>query len=328
MDLREDEWRTKGDVIVARKKLPGDPLGSTECDLNGCSEFVTHHARGKGYFGADYNLEETNWAHSNGHHRYKVSRSIIAADVFINIPKMKTHKKAGITCSLKNLVGINTYKNWLPHHSEGTPEDGGDQFPQTSVKNKAEAVLLHKFAEFLWSHQRMGKWLVPVKGLGRALFGDTRSVIRSGNWYGNDTIWRMILDLNKLLLYANSDGTLRKDDVASCKNYISVVDAILAGEGNGPEAPDAKYRGLLLAGTNAVAVDAVCAKLMGFDWRKIPSIKNAFDIRHYPICNFRYEDIRLISTSAQLNGNIADTPDTEVVRFRPHFGWQHHIEAA
>ena len=53
MDLRDDEWTTKGDVIVKREKLPGDPLGSTECDLNGFSEFVTHQpSRKRGYFGA------------------------------------------------------------------------------------------------------------------------------------------------------------------------------------------------------------------------------------------------------------------------------------
>lgn len=327
MDLRDDEWTTKGDVIVARKKLPGDPLGSTECDLNGFSEFVTHQPGRKGYFGADYNLDETNTAHSNGHHKYKVSRSIIEADVFINLPKMKTHKKAGITCSLKNLVGINTYKNWLPHHSEGTPEEGGDQFPETNFKNKAETVLLERFTSFLWSHQRMGKWLVPVKGLGRFLFGDTRDVIRSGNWHGNDTIWRMILDLNKLLLYAKPDGTLRKDDFASCKKYISIVDGIVAGERNGPEAPNAKHTGLLIAGTNAVAVDVVCSKLMGFDWQKIPSIKNAFDIKDYPICNFSYEDIYLISTLPELNRNIAEIRNSEICRFEPHFGWKHYIEA-
>jgi Domain of unknown function (DUF362) len=120
LDLRDDEWRTEHDVIVSRTKLPGDPRGSTECDLTQFSEFVDHRPSAAGYFGADYNRQETNWAHSNGHHRYKVSRTVIESDVFINLPKLKTHKKAGITASLKNLVGINTYKNWLPHHTEGT----------------------------------------------------------------------------------------------------------------------------------------------------------------------------------------------------------------
>ena len=50
-------------------------------------------------------------------------------DLFVNLPKLKTHKKTGITCSLKNFVGINGDKNWLPHHTEGVPANGGDEFP-------------------------------------------------------------------------------------------------------------------------------------------------------------------------------------------------------
>src|SRR5262249_4524516 len=161
------------------------------------------------YFGADYDVGETNTVHSGGCHKYRVSRTIVSADVFINLPKMKTHKKAGITCSLKNLVGINTYKNWLPHHTEGTPDEGGDQFPWATAKNRRESRLLTTFRDVLTSHQRLGAILAPLKSMGRSVFGDTRHVIRNGNWYGNQTLWRMVLDLNKILLYANPDGSLR-----------------------------------------------------------------------------------------------------------------------
>jgi len=326
LDLREDAWVTKGDVIVSRRKLAGDPLGSTICDLADASEFVCHRPSKKGYFGADYDSAETNEAHSRGRHMYRVSRTITSTDVFINIPKMKTHKKAGITCSLKNLVGINTYKNWLPHHSEGTPEAGGDQFPGGGLKNKFESLLLTQFTSVLSSHHSLGRWLVPVKGLGRAIFGDTRDVIRSGNWYGNDTIWRMILDLNKLLFYVNPDGTLRNETFGSRKPYISVVDGIISGEKNGPEAPDGKNTGLLIAGTNPVAVDAVCAKLMGFDWRKIPAIQKSFSISRYSICDFDYEDVSIESDFPGYNGSISDLSYEESFCFEPHFGWKNHIE--
>ncbi|HEX6284792.1 MAG TPA: DUF362 domain-containing protein, partial [Pyrinomonadaceae bacterium] len=45
--------------------------------------------------------------HGRGRHRYLVARDVMTADVVINLPKLKTHKKAGITCALKNLIGIN-----------------------------------------------------------------------------------------------------------------------------------------------------------------------------------------------------------------------------
>ena len=325
LDLRDHEWTTRNDVIVQRRTLAGDPRGSTECDLGAFSEFVGSRPGAKGYFGADYDLQETNDVHSNGHHKYRVSRSIIASDVFINLPKLKTHKKAGITCSLKNLVGINTYKNWLPHHAEGTPDEGGDQFPQPGWKAKLEGQLMGGFRRILVRHGRLGSVLAPVKSVGRSVFGDTREVIRSGNWHGNQTLWRMVLDLNKILFYANPDGTLREPEAGSCKPYISIVDGIVAGEGDGPEAPDAKRTGLLIAGTSPVAVDAVCAKLMGFDWRKIPSLANALAMRRFPIARFQYDEIGVVSSSSDLNRTIVELPVPSP--FKPHFGWLGHIEA-
>ncbi len=326
LDLREDEWQSKGDVVVSRKKLPGDPFGSTESDLNTYSEFVNHQPSQKGYYGADYNKLETNKAHANGSHRYRISRSVMEADVLINLPKLKTHKKAGITCSLKNLVGINTYKNFLPHHNEGTPDAGGDQFPLSTFKNKTEATLIEKFKSNLYTYPWLGKFVIPIKNIGKKVFGDTRETIRSGNWYGNDTLWRMVLDLNKILFYANSDGSFRDDKLENRKKYITIVDGIIAGEGNGPEAPTPKHTGVLIAGSNPVAVDAVCAKLMGFDWQKIPIVRNAFQIKHYPICDFTYEDIAVVSSSVRFNKMFYQIDPMDCFRFEPNFGWKDHIE--
>src|SRR5262245_39113458 len=201
VDLRDDEWVARGDVKVSQRRLSGDPRGSTICDLGSSSEFVGHTRSARGYYGADYDRDETNEVHSNGRHKYKVSRSAIEADVFINLPKLKTHKKAGITCSLKNLVGINTYKNWLPHHTEGTTAEGGDQFPGDSARGRLEGSLTDRWKAILIRRPELGRWMIPVKWVGRKVFGETHDVIRSGNWFGNDTIWRMVLDLNKVLLY-------------------------------------------------------------------------------------------------------------------------------
>ena len=326
LDLREHEWTTRGDVNIARRALPGDPLGSTTTDLGENSEFVGHRPSTRGYYGADYDVAETNQVHSGGRHMYKVSRTVISADVFVNLPKMKTHKKAGITCSLKNLVGINTYKNWLPHHNEGTPAEGGDQFPSDSATRRVEGVLTDRFKAVLLSQPALGRWLIPVKYIGKKVFGDTRETIRSGSWHGNDTLWRMVLDLNKVLLYANADGTLRPDAATSRKRYLSVVDGIIAGEGNGPEAPDAKSCGVLVAGTSPVSVDATCARIMGFDWQRIPSIRQAFAASRYPLCDFAYDDIVILGPSSDTRQHLTDATFDEFSPFRPHFGWHGHVE--
>ncbi len=326
LDLRDHEWQTKGDVNIGRRRLPGDPLGATVCDLGPASEFSGHSPSRHGYYGADYDTAETNEAHRGGRHQYKVSRTVIAADVFVNLPKMKTHKKAGITCSLKNLVGINTYKNWLPHHSEGTPDEGGDQYPAASAKNSLERIATQRFKSLLAKFPGAGTALVPVKALGQTVFGDTQHTIRSGNWYGNDTLWRTVLDLNKVLLYANPDGSLRQDDRTSRKRYITVVDGIIGGEGNGPEAPTPRPCGVILAGTDPVAVDAVCARLMGFNWERIPSICRAFGIRRYSLCDGSYEDIEVSSSDERFNRPLLDISPAHTFAFRPHFGWSGHVE--
>ena len=94
LDLRDHEWTIKGDIIVDRKELQGDPLGSVVCDLSSCSEFVGKDVGKLGFFGADYNQQETNEAHSYGKHLYKVSRSVLEADVFIKCSKTKIHMES------------------------------------------------------------------------------------------------------------------------------------------------------------------------------------------------------------------------------------------
>lgn len=326
LDLREDEWISKGEIIVERNKLSGDPKGSVVVDLQVKSAFLGKQVPPLGYGGADYKAHETTWAHSEGRNLYKVSRSVIEGDVFINLPKMKTHRKAGITVSMKNLVGINTYKNYLPHHSEGTPLQGGDQFSTHSTKTITEHTIVSKLKKLWARYPSIAKYFIPVRAVGRKIFGDSSDVIRSGNWYGNDTLWRMVLDLNRILLYANSDGTLRERGLFKAKRYLSIVDGIIAGEGNGPVAPDKVTAGILMAGVNPLAVDCVAAKLMGFDYRKIPCLSEAFKLFDYPIADFNYDDIRVLSDNKAWCTFLKDVSCIDTYKFRPAPGWVGHIE--
>jgi hypothetical protein len=242
----------------------------------------------------------------------------------ISVPKLKTHKKVGLTANLKNLVGINGNKNWLPHHREGTPADGGDQFPDCAPIHYAERAALALFRRWFPHLGAMRHTLAgPLKLAGKRIFGDTNlDTVRSGNWYGNDTTWRMAIDLNRLLFYADADSVLHDRPV---RRFLSVVDGIVAGEGNGPLDPNPRPTGVVLAGSNPVAVDLACARLMGFDYSKIPMLSRAIDRASLPLVDFAYEDIRLHSNDPLFDGRLADLQGP-LLGFRPHFGWRGHIE--
>jgi hypothetical protein len=82
----------------------------------------------------------------------------------------------------------------------------------------------------------------------QSLLGGDGPTIRNGNWQGNDTCWRMALDLNRALLFANRDGTLRT--ASQPKRYFCIIDGIIGGQGNGPTDPEPVFSNVLIAGGN------------------------------------------------------------------------------
>lgn len=321
LDLRPEEWRATDGVVVEKTALPGDPSGNTHVRLDALSEFVGFAGEGRLY-GASYDMAETNERHRGDQHHYLLCRTPMDADVLINIPKLKTHKKVGLTCALKNLVGINANKNWLPHHTEGTPEQGGDQFPVSSVKTRLEHTWMGRAKRVLKNSPVLSRAMVPVKSLARVFFGDTQRVVRSGNWHGNDTCWRMVLDLNKCLFHFDGAGQPRSRPL----RYLAVVDGIVGGEGNGPMAPDPVRSGVIVAGTHPLAVDCVAATLMGFDWRRLRLLANAFTMQAGSFVPFMPADVTVTSNREAWRGRFDAMQET--FTFRPHFGWTGAIERA
>ena len=326
IDLRQEEWERRGGVIVRRRQLRGDPRGAVAFDLGENSEFAGHGGAGR-YFGADYDTGEVNRHHRGGRHEYLIAGSAVQSDVVFSLPKLKTHKKAGITVSLKNLVGINADKNWLPHHTEGYPSSGGDEHPDPDGRHKTERRLVPYFHRLSLRLPGVGSWIhrLARRG-GRHIFGDTENVIRSGNWWGNDTTWRMCLDLNKILLYGNPDGTLRAAGPENRKRHFVLVDGIIAGEGRGPMNPDPVRAGLVLFGLHPASVDAACAYLMGFDPESIPIVRQAFHCRHYPIAEWNWSDVRIVGNRPEWCNRLKEIPDESTFHFEPHFGWKGRIE--
>lgn len=207
--------------------------------------------------------------HSADRHIYRIAKEIIDTDWIINIPKLKAHQKAGITGAMKNFIGVVGNKECLPHHIKGSPLTGGTCHSDCSIL-KLIAENLIDIANTCLEH----KTLYLINSKAAAVFMKIHSLISdnqdlSGSWYGNTTIARTINDINKIVYYGKIDGTIGID---AQRNIITLVDAMVVGEGDGPMRPFPVYKNLLLCGNDTLAVDIVNASILGFDFRKIPQI--------------------------------------------------------
>jgi len=215
--------------------------------------------------------------HCPGKHEYLVAKEIMEADVLISVPKLKTHKKAGITGALKNLVGINGFKEYLPHHRKGGSLRGGDCYEGGSVLKKIAEDIADKANKATSRFARLlgfqSLWVI-----GRIISTLGRDPSIDGSWYGNDTVWRMCLDLQRIVHYGTSACKLSDRPQ---RKIITITDAIVAGQGNGPLAPDPVPLGILSMGTCVAAIDYVHCFLIGLDPEKIPLVRYSFsqDIR-------------------------------------------------
>ena len=265
-----------------------------------------------------YNPDLMRQTHAPGRHQYLVARDVIEADIVINLPKLKTHKKSCITGALKNLVGINGNKDYLPHHRLGGSQTGGDcyaggnPFKLASEHLSDAANRREGMAAYLLRQAMRGTY-----GLARLTGADNNM---EGSWYGNDTVWRTCLDLNRILLYGRPDGSMSQ---VPQRRVLTLTDAIVCGEGEGPLAPTPHPLGMLTLATNPVAAEYVHAHLMGFDWRKIPLIREAFSQFKYPLCNFRPEDVEVHFESRRW---CQPWPVWNERPFVPPAGWKGHCE--
>ncbi len=260
--------------ITGYRKLAGDPLGYAEVDL-GASSFLDELCQVPGgvtFHSSHYDERLTGQSHQAGIHRYLIARSVLDADVVVNLPKVKTHKKSGVTGALKNLVGINGGKEHVVHFTRGP--GGGDEFAKRSVVSEvAHFVDVHtkdRMPGWLWKVMYAGwrtyKNRILRRSNGGAVAEETL-LSYGGSWHGNRTIWRTIYDLNLLLFYADRDGKLspgRKREV------LAIADGIVAGEGEGPLACQPRSEGIVIMGDDPVAVDACFARVMGFPEERIP----------------------------------------------------------
>ncbi len=325
IDLRREAVVFRDGIIEERRSLPGDPKGYRAVDLGDRSFFTGSGLDPNRFRGADYDPGPTSEHHSNGRNAYLLSETVLSADLVINLPKLKTHKKTGVTLALKNLVGINGDKNWLPHHSLGSVDEGGDEFPANRLIDRLRSRAT-EIARPLLARGRGLKIFQLARRVETAARGD--QFIRSGNWYGNRTTWRMCCDLNRCLYYSDRNG-LHLDHDGPVRTVLTLIDGVLAGEGEGPLAPSDVPLGAVIAGTDPVAVDLAAVRLMGFDEQKLAKLRGPMEDTGPRITGVRSAADVQVGLSDQGAEEVTEVSLDEITAqtaFEAHAGWIGHVE--
>ncbi|MFH0908154.1 MAG: DUF362 domain-containing protein [bacterium] len=302
-------------------EAPGDPAGTVTFDLGAGSLLHRLNQPDAAFRVSNYRAEDTAQYHGAHSHRYVIARSVFDADVVMSVPKLKTHCKVGVTLGLKNFVGTVSKKQCLAHHRAGGPERGGDEFPHDSLLKRISEDLERRIdgnprgaeREALKLAYRANERMIKTLGL---------DSIRDGGWSGNDTAWRMTLDLARILAYGRRDGTMADSPQ---RTILTIIDGIIGGEGEGPLEAIAKPVGCVMAGLNPAATDIAVATFMGFDYRNIPLLHSAMELDPWPLAHFRPTDIKASMDSRVLTlDELAHA--AERMSFREPLGWRHHME--
>lgn len=256
----------KGRNIVTKDRAPIDNYIIFNLGFN---SFLEPISSDKPIFRVtDYDPQRLARSHKTGVHKYCITKELFNADVVISLPKVKTHQKTGITCALKNIVGFNGDKDFLPHHRVGGTDFGGDCYPGKNY--------LRRFSEYLKdvANKNIGEskylfWNAASKIFWR-LNKQTKMHSQAAAWYGNDTTWRMVADLNNIVRYGNGDGSISNTPQ---REIYSLSDGIIAGQGDGPLNPVPLPLGVVAFTNDSALNDAAMVYMMGFDINKIPLVR-------------------------------------------------------
>jgi len=307
--------------VMSRSILQGDSAGYFAVNLGNRSLLAPLSEHYDKFRVTSYDCREMKKHHNRTRHEYLIPRTILDADVILNLPKLKTHRKVGLTAALKNIVGINGHKDWLPHHRRGSVQEGGDEYLYPSILKRFQTWLGESIDRNQYSRFNFFRGLA-IRIACRLAQSVAADPFEEGSWYGNDTCWRMVLDLNRLLVYADREGRMTEVPQRQC---LTVVDAIVAGDGEGPMEPDPRPCGFLAGGMNPIAIDTVLAAIIGFDFKKIPLIVKGFEIKDWPLIDFGPDEIEVRSADPQWDDFSVTNPST-AFNFVPSSGWGQYIE--
>ena len=136
----------------------------------------------------------------------------------------------------------------------------------------------------------------------------------AAGWYGNDTTWRMVLDLNKIAVFGNLDGKIHPTPQ---RVVYSLCDGIIGGQGNGPLDPEPLPLGIISFSNHSYMTDICMAVLMGFDIKKIPLLSAAFELSGS-------QDVDIFLDKKAVSCNELKQ---FAVKTTPPLGWQQYLDS-
>ena len=119
----------------------------------------------------------------------------------------------------------------------------------------------------------------------------------NAGWYGNDTVWRMVMDINLIAQFGRLDGTLAGTPQ---RVIYSLCDGIIGGQGNGPLQPEPLPLGFLTFSNDSYLMDEVMGYLFNLDIEKVPLLREA------SIAN-KQKIVKLLLNGNQVNMDIIKT---------------------
>ena len=322
LDLRASKFEPRTVGASKGRRLPGDERGYTLIDLNDASE----HSDLVGGFErlrvVNYEKEVMLEHHHKGKHEYEMPNTVLDADVILNLPKLKTHRIAGMTCGLKNSIGACGSKACLPHYRKGSCGESGDEYPTNSARKRLISRLNEEINDSrgVVSLNVLGM-LTLFAGLMLRMYPLLNPNL-SGQWHGNDTIASTIVDVNKILFYADKSGVLQN---RVQRKMLVLVDGVVAGQGEGPLLPQRADCGVIVGGCNPVAVDIVAAKMLGFDYEKIPTLTRALNSKKYKLFDGELRELVIESESTV---GIDEIHAQFCNKLEPPASWRGHIESS
>lgn len=326
-DLRKDVFREIDARLIRDTEVEhGDPAGYREVQLRSTSHLEPLADQAASLSIHDHDVTVTRQFHQRGDHRYLVCQTVLDADLVINLPKWKAHSKSGVTGALKNLVGINGDKSYLPHFRRGSPKWGGDEYVDDGrwlswLQNNLHLMVKGTFAlDLLRPAWRIVKSIENA----RRRRDTTRTIpadfyVVGGSWYGNQTLWRMVFDLNLVTQCVDRHGELQPSPQ---RDYLCIVDGLIAGCGDGPLKAKPVPADMLVCGTDPFSIDAALCWCMGFDPDAVPIVAK----RHHYL-GPAWGDFDWRTMVVELDGRPQPLVDTGIdLAFDPPPGWLGHVE--